>query len=182
MRVITGSARGRKLVTLPGEDIIRPTADKVKGAIFSSIQFEIEGRNVLDMYAGSGALGIEALSRGAGSCVFAEINKKAVEVIKKNLDTCGLSDRAKVVNSDAVSYLRTTFEGFDIILADPPYKSGLALRTLNAAAQCAREGGIIVIETAKEEELPERAGSFVLAKHSAYSKTAIYIYRYQTET
>ena len=177
MRVITGTAKGRRLVTLPGEDIIRPTADKVKGAIFNSIQFDIEGRRVADLFAGSGALGIEALSRGAESCVFAEINKKAVAVIKKNLETCGFGDRAKVVNSDAVSFLRSTFEGFDVILADPPYASGLALKTLEAAAAAVREGGVIVIEAGRNEQLPETVGGLTLVKHSAYSKTAIFIYR-----
>ena len=177
MRVITGSAKGRRLVTLPGEDIIRPTADKVKGAIFNSIQFDIEGRRVLDMFAGSGALGIEALSRGAAFCTFAEINRKAVEIIKKNLENCALQDRAKVVNSDAVSFLRTTFEGFDVILADPPYASGLALKTLEAAAAAVRQGGVIAIEAGRDEELPESVGDFTLVKHSTYSKTAIFIYR-----
>ena len=96
MRVITGSARGRRLETLPGEDVTRPTSESVKEALFSMIQFEIEGRRVLDLFAGSGQLGIEALSRGAASCVFVENNKGARDVVERNILHCGLQDRASI--------------------------------------------------------------------------------------
>ena len=84
MRVITGSARGRRLETLPGEDVTRPTTESVKEALFSMIQFDIEGRRVLDLFAGSGQLGIEALSRGARSCTFVENNRAAKQVVERN--------------------------------------------------------------------------------------------------
>ena len=114
MRVITGSARGRRLITLEGEDI-RPTTDKVKEAVFSSIQFEIEGRTVLDLFAGSGSLGIEALSRGARKAVFCDLSRQAVGVINKNLENTRLDPLATVINTDGISYLRTTREKFDIL-------------------------------------------------------------------
>ena len=105
MRVITGSARGRRLETLPGEDVTRPTTESVKEALFSMIQFDIEGRRVLDLFAGSGQLGIEALSRGARSCTFVENNRAAKQVVERNLAHCRLEKQANVVFSDALSFL-----------------------------------------------------------------------------
>ena len=93
MRVITGSARGRRLETLPGEDITRPTSESVKEALFSMIQFEIEDARVLDLFAGSGQLGIEALSRGASFCTFVENNKSARAVTERNITQCGFSHK-----------------------------------------------------------------------------------------
>ena len=104
MRVITGSARGRRLKEIEGLET-RPTTDRVKEALFSVIQFDIEGRRVLDLFAGTGQLGIEALSRGAESAVFVEQRKDAVQAVRENLVVCGLSDRARVVSGDAMSFL-----------------------------------------------------------------------------
>ena len=124
MRVITGTARGRKLVTVEGTEVVRPTTDGVKEAIFSAIQFEIEGRTVLDLFAGSGQLGIEALSRGAAMAVFVENSRKAVECINKNLAFTKLADRAQVLSADAVhavGMLERQGQAFDVIFMDPPY-------------------------------------------------------------
>ena len=118
MRVITGSARGRRLKELTGMET-RPTTDKVKESLFSIIQFDIEGRRVLDLFAGTGQLGIEALSRGAASAVFIDRRADAVRLVKDNLELCGLSDRASVRCGDAMSYLRSG-EKFDLIFLDPP--------------------------------------------------------------
>ena len=109
MRVITGTARGRKLITLEGDDV-RPTTDKVKEALFSIIQFEIEGRRILDLFAGSGQLGIEALSRGAKNAVFVDSSKKSVEVVRQNLEATGFSKSAVVLNTDSLAFLRTRAE------------------------------------------------------------------------
>lgn len=117
MRVITGSARGRRLKEIEGLET-RPTTDRVKEALFSVIQFDIEGRRVLDLFAGTGQLGIEALSRGAESAVFVEQRKDAVQAVRENLVVCGLSDRARVVSGDAMSYLKSG-EKFDLIFLDP---------------------------------------------------------------
>ena len=118
MRVITGSARGRRLKELEGLET-RPTTGKVKEALFSVIQFDIEGRRVLDLFAGTGQLGIEALSRGAECAVFVERRRDALQVIRENLEACGMTDKARVVNGDAMSYLKSG-EKFDLIFLDPP--------------------------------------------------------------
>ena len=129
MRVITGSARGRRLITLEGDDV-RPTTDIVKEALFSIIQFEIEGRNVLDLFGGCGQLAIEALSRGARSATIVDLSKKSVEIIKKNVNSTGFTNNAFVVNSDATAFLSRTREKFDIALLDPPYSKGLIEKAL----------------------------------------------------
>ena len=177
MRVITGTAKGRRLQTLEGDDI-RPTADKVKGAIFNSIQFDIEGRTVLDVFAGSGQLGIEALSRGAKKAVFTDLNRNAIRVITDNLKLCKLDDMAVVFNGDGLSFMKTTRERFDIVFIDPPYNKGLALKALKLCPEIMNEGGIIVCETAYDEELPESIGNYSVSKNDKYSKTKLTIYRY----
>ena len=177
MRVITGSAKGRKLITLEGEDI-RPTSAKVKGAIFNSIQFDIEGRNVLDLFAGAGQLGIEALSRGARKAVFVDLSRESIKVVNENLEHCQLQDNATVFNGDGLSYLKTTREKFDIVFIDPPYKKQLAVKALSLVLNVLNDGGIIVCETDIKEELPEAVGEYTVAKQDTYSKTKLTIYRY----
>ena len=134
MRVITGTARGTKLKTLEGLST-RPTSDRVKEAIFNIIQFDLEGRRVLDLFAGSGQLAIEALSRGASHGVLVDQNPAAVKVIRENLKKTRLEAQATVVQSDYLSYLSTTRERFDIILLDPPYRENfleMALQKISA--------------------------------------------------
>lgn len=177
MRVITGTAKGRRLITLEGEDI-RPTSDKVKGAVFNSIQFDIEGRTVLDLFAGSGSLGIEALSRGAKKAVFVDLSRNAVRVINENLEHCKLKENAVVFNGDSLSYLKTTREKFDIIFIDPPYNKQLTQKALPLALKVLNEGAIIVCETAADEELPEQFDKYTAVKSDKYSKTKLTIYRY----
>ena len=177
MRVITGSAKGRRLITLDGDDI-RPTADKVKGAVFSSIQFDIEGRRVLDLFAGSGQLGIEALSRGAAKAVFVDLNRAAVKVVNDNLEHCRLKEKASVFNGEAISFLKTTREKFDIVFIDPPYKTRLASEALKFIPSVINEGAIIVCETSPEEELPEAFDSYAVSKRETYSKTKLTVYRF----
>ena len=103
LRVITGTARGRVLKTLEGEDV-RPTTDRVKEAIFSIIQFEIEGRDVLDLFAGSGQMGLEALSRGAESCTFIETNPEALNILRKNVDGARVSDKSEILRKDIFDF------------------------------------------------------------------------------
>lgn len=176
MRVITGSARGRRLITREGDDV-RPTTDRVKEAMFSILQFELEGRRVLDVFAGSGQLGIEALSRGAEKATFLDAAKESVEVINKNLQTTKLGSQARVLQSDSLTYLRTTKETFDIVLMDPPYNSGLLQKALPLAAELVAPGGVIVCESLMEEELPETAGDFKLDRRYRYGRTALTVYR-----
>ena len=121
MRVITGSARGRRLKALEGQDV-RPTTDRVKEAVFSIIQCEIEGRNFLDLFAGSGQMGIEALSRGAAKAVFIDEKKSCIDIIKQNLVHTGLSDKAVVLNTGSLSFAkRPASESFDIAFLDPQH-------------------------------------------------------------
>ena len=138
MRVITGTARGRVLRTLEGEDV-RPTTDRVKEAVFSIIQFEIEGRRVLDLFAGSGQLGIEALSRGAASATFVDMSKDSLSAVKYNLEHTKLGDNAKVVQTDALSFLKLTKDKFDIVFLDPPYASSLVTDSMKLLSDVVAE-------------------------------------------
>ncbi len=151
MRVITGSARGRRLETLPGEDVTRPTTESVKEALFSMIQFDIEGRRVLDLFAGSGQLGIEALSRGARSCTFVENNRGAKQVVERNLAHCRLEEQANVVFSDAVSFLNRSGT-YDLVLLDPPYGKGILQRVLAALVPRLSDDAMVVCESGRQNQ------------------------------
>lgn len=179
MRVITGLARGRRLETLPG-DATRPTGEKVKESLFSAIQFDIEGRRVLDLFAGSGQLGIEALSRGAAGCVFVDKNTEAVQVIRRNLQHTGLAEKSQVLGTDALSYLTRPGDRFDLVFLDPPYASELILPVLEKVAPLVNDGGILVCETSAETEMPETVDRFGLAKVYRYGQVRVWLYRYQT--
>ena len=176
MRVITGSARGRRLITLEGNDV-RPTTDKVKEALFSIVQFELEGRRVLDLFAGSGQLGIEALSRGADSCVFVDASKKAIEVVKQNLAATGLARKASVIHGDALRYLQTGRDRFDVAFLDPPYGTGTLQKALALLPPLMRRSGVIVCEAPRGEAMPETAGDFRLWRTYQYSKVSLAVYR-----
>ena len=119
MRIITGTARGRRLMTLQG-DAVRPTPERVKEALFSMLQFQLEGRRVLDLFAGSGQIGLEALSRGAREVVFVDASRESVSVVEKNIQSTGLSRGAKVVPMDSLLFLQRKNEPFDIAFLDPP--------------------------------------------------------------
>ena len=178
MRVITGTAKGVKLKTLEGLST-RPTADRVKEGLFSIIQFEVEGRRALDLFAGSGQLGIEALSRGTERAVFVDENPAAVKIIRENLEKTRLSDRAQVIRSDYLSYLRTAGETFDLIFLDPPYAENfqeIALKTISEI-DILRRGGIIICEKAAERQLPSVLPGLTLMKEYRYGKTVLTIYR-----
>lgn len=178
MRVITGSARGRKLLTLEGEDV-RPTSERVKEAVFSIIQFEIEGRRVLDLFGGSGQLGIEALSRGAEKAVFVDANSDAVAIIRQNLIKCGFAGQSVILHTDAFTYLAAGARGdiFDIVFLDPPYRNGLVEKALPEVEKLMSAGGVILCETPAEELLPEDVGNFCIAKTYRYGKIKITLYR-----
>lgn len=176
MRVITGTARGRRLETLPGEDITRPTTESVKEALFSMIQFELEGRRALDLFAGSGQLGIEALSRGAAHCTFVENNRQAVKVVEGNISHCKLGDNARVVLSDAVSFLMRG-EGFDIAFLDPPYRQDLIERCFPLLFPIMSDGGIVVCETSADEDLPDCFDGWFADRVRKYGKTKLTLYR-----
>ena len=124
MRVIAGSARGRKLKTLEGMDV-RPTTDKVKEAIFSAIQFDLPDAAVLDLFAGSGQMGIEALSRGAASVVFVDRSARSLQVTRENLESVQFAEQAQLHQTEAQSFLQSTAMQFDIAILDPPDRKGM---------------------------------------------------------
>ncbi len=182
MRVITGKARGMKLISLEGTDIIRPTADAVKESMFSIVQFDIEDAVVLDLFAGSGQLGIEALSRGARKAYFVDSSKASIDVIKKNLEHTKLTDGAVVINMPNSAFLRTAREKIDIAFLDPPYEKGLIQRSLPALTEIMQKSGIIVCEHEKECRLPEEVNGFRAAKQYKYGKIALTVYRMPDDT
>ncbi|MBQ7816666.1 MAG: 16S rRNA (guanine(966)-N(2))-methyltransferase RsmD [Oscillospiraceae bacterium] len=146
MRVISGTARNKPLLSVEGLDT-RPTIDRVKEGIFSSIQFIIPGATVLDLFSGTGQMGIEALSRGAKFGVFVDHAPKAIEVTTKNLKNCGLFDKARVVNMVSQDFLRTTKDKFDIVFLDPPYNLGILDEILPKVCEILSEDGIIFAES-----------------------------------
>jgi len=178
MRVITGSARGRRLETLEGEDV-RPTTDRIKEAVFSIIQFQTEGRRFLDLFAGSGQMGIEALSRGAKEAVFVDSAKKSIETVKRNLKTTGLEGNAKVFQADFRSFLAMNSRRFDIAFLDPPYRTGALQEALPLAAQAMSDTGVLIAESPLDEALEAQYGSFVLDRQYRYGKIKITTFRHK---
>ena len=173
MRVISGTARGRKLFSPEGMDT-RPTSDRVKEAIFNIISPEIRAARVLDLFAGSGALGIEALSRGAESAVFVENNKTAQEVLTKNIEITRFDDKSKVFCLSYDAYLESASEKFDIVFLDPPYKSGYYKKALELLKDfnLLSEGGIVIAEYEYGQTLPSVLG-YELLKDRKYGKTSV---------
>ncbi len=189
MRIITGKAKGKKLSTLEGLDT-RPTSERIKGAIFSSIQFDVENRIVLDLFAGSGQMGIEALSRGAERATFIDSSREAMEIVKRNAQDTGFFDRSHFLVSDFRNYIRKASgrEKFDLVFIDPPYalkccveaccllkKSGLLL-----------EGAIVCLESGEEDInfSDERLSGFEVIKSTSYGKKSsvnILLYRGEEE-
>jgi 16S rRNA (guanine(966)-N(2))-methyltransferase RsmD len=178
MRVITDKARGVVLKTPEGR-LTRPTTDRAKEAMFSILNFDIPGAAVLDLFGGTGQLGIEALSRGAKSAVFVDAREDACKIIRENLSRTKLEGQAKVVRSDYLDYLRRCREQFDIIILDPPYAEVF----LENALKCITEidilqtGGIIVAERPLGKELPYEFEGFTRSKDYKYGKTLLTLYR-----
>ena len=178
MRVITGRARGIQLKT-PDGMLTRPTADRVKEALFSIIQFELPGARVLDLFGGTGQLGIEALSRGAKRCTFVDAREDACKLIRENLKRTKLEADASVIRSDYLDYLKRCREKYDIILLDPPYAEVFLENALKQIAEIdiLQSGGIIVAERPLEKELPWEFEGFTRSRDYKYGKTLLTIYR-----
>ena len=178
MRVISGLARGRRLKELQGMDT-RPTTDKVKESIFNVIQFDIPGRKVLDLFGGTGQLGIEALSRGAASCVFVEQRRDAQALIRENIKTCDFQDLSRVVAGEAIAYLSACREKYDVIFLDPPYQSDLLERSIQIITKfdILNEHGIIVCESALDKVLPALEEPYSWGKEYRYGKIKLTVCR-----
>ena len=178
MRVITGKARGVQLKTPEGM-LTRPTTDRVKEALFSIIQFEIPGKRVLDLFGGTGQLGIEALSRGAKHAVFVDAREEACRLIRENLRRTRLEADATVVRSDYLEYLSCCREKFEIIFLDPPYAEVFLENALKRITEIdiLQSGGIIITERPLGKALPYEFGGYTRSKDYKYGKTLLAIYR-----
>ncbi|MBD5134170.1 MAG: 16S rRNA (guanine(966)-N(2))-methyltransferase RsmD [Clostridiales bacterium] len=178
MRVITGSAKGRRLEELPGL-ATRPTTDRVKEGLFSAIQFDIEGRRVLDLFAGTGQLGIEALSRGAAFCDFVDSAPAALKVVRRNVKTCGFEDRAACHGKDFAAFLSGRREKYGLVFLDPPYASGNLERALDllTAIDIVMENGIMVCESPADHTLPELPVPYEKGREYRYGKIKFTLYR-----
>lgn len=182
MRVIAGSARGIRLVSPAGLQT-RPTSDRVREALFSIIQsrFQLADSVILDVCAGTGALGIEALSRNADSCCFIEKERRATEAIKKNLAAAKIIDRSRILEMEALKALRQLAEEksrFDLVFFDPPYSSPLYLPVIAAISDflLLSDGGLMVVESDRRALLPENVGSLVRIDRRVYGNSAVEIY------
>lgn len=175
MRVISGIRRGLKLKCIEGETT-RPTTDRVKESVFNIIQTHLPADEVLDLFAGSGALGIEALSRYSGHCVFVEQDKQAFACIKQNLENAKLSDNATLILRDANTFLASCSSRFDIIFLDPPYNKGMLAPVFDMISKnkLLKDDGIIVVETEKDGENTEHT-DFQVVRRATYGKTTVTI-------
>ena len=175
MRIITGSAKGKKLVTLEGE-ATRPTSERIKEAIFSSIQFEVEDRRVLDLFAGSGQMGLEALSRGAERATFIDSSREAMDIVKQNAKTTGFFEKSHYLVSDWRNYIRKASgrEQYDLVFVDPPYAMQCCADAAEALAKASLviPGALVVLESGEEEIQPDdaRLEGYEVVKSMHYGK------------
>lgn len=173
LRIITGTAKGKRLETLEGE-ATRPTSERIKEAMFSAIQFDIEGRSVLDLFAGSGQLGLEALSRGASSVCFVDSAREAMDVVKKNARSTGFFDVCRYSVSDWRNYIRKASErdSYDLVFIDPPYAMECCADALSRLSSSAllRKGAIVVLESGTEEIELGKFTDFEVIKSTHYGK------------
>ena len=183
IRIITGSAKGKKLLSPEGEST-RPTSDRIKGAMFSAIQFDLEDRRVLDLFAGTGQLGLEALSRGAESCTFVEMDRDVMEIIKKNAKATGFFEVCRYAVSDWRNFIRKAAgrDVYDLVFIDPPYAMECctdAARRL-ADAKIIIPGAILVLESGEENIDLAALSDFEVVKSTNYGKkTALHILIYR---
>ncbi len=177
MRIISGTSKGRRLAT-PKSQVVRPTSDRVKESIFNILGQVVEEKTVLDLFAGTGNLGIEALSRGARRAFFVEKGRQAIRLIKRNLSQLGMEGRSEIVPKDvyrAIGILKLRGESFDLILMDPPYEKGLIIRTLEKinSHKIYHEDSILVIEHDRREPLPKIIDGWNLVRQRGIGDTLI---------
>ncbi len=181
MRIIAGIFRSRT-IKAPRGDEVRPTSDRVRESLFSILADEIEGSSVLDLFAGAGTLGIEAVSRGASLVTFVEVSSKVARVLKANLASLGVEDRAVVFERDvfeALKELSRRGARFGVVFMDPPYSEGIAGRAMEALAESGvvQEGGTVVAEHESGGPLLEKYGALDLSRRARFGETALSFYR-----
>ena len=178
MRVVAGRAKGVALKT-PDGMLTRPTADRVKEAMFSIIQFDLPGARVLDLFGGTGQLGIEAISRGAKSAVFVDAREDACRLIRENLKRANMSSECTVVRSDYLAFLKKCTDSFDIVLLDPPYAEEFLEKSLKMITEIdiLQSGGIIIAERPVGKDLPWDFSGYTRSKDYKYGKTLLTLYK-----
>lgn len=178
MRVTGGTGRGRRL-KVPAGDRVRPTSDKVKQALFNILADRLDGAVFLDLFAGTGGIGIEALSRGALRAVFIDDSRKSLDAVRHNIEQAGFGGRAQVVASKAESFIRKTEDRYDIVFLDPPYTSEIRpLLELIAGSALLGPDAVVVAEHFKKQPSPEQAGTLTLYREAVYGDTVLAFYRY----
>lgn len=182
MRIISGEWKGRRLKAIKGNQI-RPTSDKVKGAIFNILGDKVLGSKTLDLFAGTGSLSLEALSRGAAQAVLVEKNRKAWEIIGENLQMTGVQDRVRLYHMDAFIFLKQQHEKYDLIFVDPPYGQGLTDRILSSVKNSIilNPAGVVILETASNEKITDDLGLLEIRIIKEYGDTKIWFLQ-QRET
>jgi len=179
VRVIAGQLRG-SVIRAPATGVVRPTYDRVRESMFSIIEPLLDGAAVLDLFAGSGSLGIESLSRGSNRATFIEKDKRVLGVVRENVERLGLAEKCRLMGGDALAVLKRAVPGgpFDIAFVDPPYSSGLALRALEllATSGSLADEAIVIVERASSDALPEIVGRLGLFRSRQYGSTTVDFY------
>ncbi len=180
MRITSGEFKGRK-ITVPPDDRIRPTSGKVKEAMFSLLMNDIAGSAVLDLFSGTGNLGLEALSRGAARCIFADNSRRSLDITRENIKHCGAEDRSTVIAGHYRKVLASLDEQMDVIIMDPPYNMGMAGEALQltAANNVLKKSGAVVAEHHVYEKLRDGYGNLVKVKERKYGTVVLTIFRFK---
>lgn len=182
MRIVAGELKGRRL-TVPADNRIRPTSEKVKEALFSIAAPYIQDSVVIDLFSGTGNLGLEAISRGAKLVFFGDKSRRSMELTKKNISCCGVDDRCITITGDWEQVLKKITEPADIIFLDPPYAAGLLEKCLLKIDELSllKDDGIIIAEHGTNPDLPEMIGNLEIVKKKKYGTISVTIYKKQTE-
>ena len=183
MRVIAGTHKGRRLLSPKPGGGVRPTSGRVKEALFSILGDRIVGASVLDLYAGTGAIGIEALSRGAARVVFVESHRNSLSTLHANLHHCGLAGRAEVFSGEASAFLQHAAPAFDVVFADPPYAGDDPNSVLPSLSRSAiiRDGTIVILEHLTKRAIPQSVGPLNRIKQYRYGDTSLSVFRLDAE-
>lgn len=185
MKVLGGKAKGRKIATVRGRKT-RPTLQSVKKSIFDTLGTEVVGAKVLDLFAGTGSLGVEALSRGSKEVTFVEVNRRVLDKLRENLSLLGFDKQSKLVNQDALRVVRRLWkEGikYKIVFADPPYGNNLIFNIIEIFRVCDifESGAFLVIEHSKKIDLPHQIGHLTLSNTKKFGETCVSLYRKEKE-